>query len=114
MEEEDNCGVCSGEAKPSLLVKASQLKRDQPEISQTEQIVQQEKEMTKHLSDKKTLIPVRELAKVQGLPVILTGRDMIGIAFTGSGKTLVTVFPLIMIAHQENLADKLMKLWNNF
>ncbi|KAJ6737464.1 hypothetical protein OIU85_019517 [Salix viminalis] len=64
MEEEDNCGVCSGEAKPSLLVKASQLKRDQPEISSTEQIVQQEKEMTEHLSDKKTLIPVRELAKV--------------------------------------------------
>ncbi|KAJ6737465.1 ATP-DEPENDENT RNA HELICASE DBP3 [Salix viminalis] len=27
--------------------------------------------------------------QVQGLPVILTGRDMIGIAFTGSGKTLV-------------------------
>ena len=42
------------EAKPSLLVKASQLKRDQPEISQTEQIVQQEKEMIEHLSDKKT------------------------------------------------------------
>ena len=39
------------EAKPSLLVKASQLKRDQPEISQTEQIVQQEKEMIEHLSD---------------------------------------------------------------
>jgi ATP-dependent RNA helicase DDX41 len=51
------------EAKPSLLVKASQLKRDQPEISQTEQIVQQEKEMIEHLSDKKTLMSVRELAK---------------------------------------------------
>ncbi|XP_048234020.1 DEAD-box ATP-dependent RNA helicase 35 isoform X2 [Ricinus communis] len=51
------------EAKPSLLVKASQLKRDQPEISQTEQIVQQEKEMIEHLSDRKTLMSVRELAK---------------------------------------------------
>ena len=39
------------EAKPSLLVKASQLKREQPEISPTEQIVQQEKEMIEHLSD---------------------------------------------------------------
>lgn len=165
------------EAKPSLLVKASQLKRDLPEISPTEQIVQQEKEMIEHLSDRKTLMSVRELAKgitykeplptgwkpplpirrmsgkecesirkqwhiivdgdeipppiknfkdmrfpepilkklkakgivqptpiqVQGLPVILSGRDMIGIAFTGSGKTLVFVLPLIMVALQEEV-----------
>ncbi|CDY38671.1 BnaC02g23080D [Brassica napus] len=39
--------------------------------------------------------------QVQGLPVILSGRDMIGIAFTGSGKTLVFVLPMIMIALQE-------------
>ncbi|KAL7196142.1 hypothetical protein ACSBR1_036209 [Camellia fascicularis] len=51
------------EAKPSLLVKATQLKRDQPEISPTEQIVQQEKEVIEHLSDRKTLMSVRELAK---------------------------------------------------
>jgi len=30
--------------------------------------------------------------QVQGLPVALSGRDMIGIAFTGSGKTLVSLF----------------------
>lgn len=163
------------EVKPSLLVKATQLKKDQPEISQTEQRVQQEKEMIEHLPDRKALFSVRELAKgityteplltgwkpplhvrrmsrkdrdlirkqwhiivdgedipppiknfkdmkfpdpilrmlkakgivqptpiqVQGLPVILSGRDMIGIAFTGSGKTLVFVLPLIMIAMQE-------------
>ncbi|KAK9141775.1 hypothetical protein Syun_011175 [Stephania yunnanensis] len=138
------------ESKPSLLVKASQLKRDLPEITPTEQIVQQEKEMIEHLSDRKTLMSVRELAKgitytdpivtgwkpplpirrmrareceairkqwhilgkgivqptpiqVQGLPVILSGRDMIGIAFTGSGKTLVFVLPLIMVALQEEI-----------
>uniref|UniRef100_A0A803MN98 RNA helicase n=2 Tax=Chenopodium quinoa TaxID=63459 RepID=A0A803MN98_CHEQI len=39
--------------------------------------------------------------QVQGLPVILSGRDMIGIAFTGSGKTLVFVLPLTMLALQE-------------
>ncbi|CAN8307704.1 unnamed protein product [Cochlearia groenlandica] len=39
--------------------------------------------------------------QVQGLPVVLSGRDMIGIAFTGSGKTLVFVLPMIMIALQE-------------
>lgn len=165
------------ESKPSLLVKASQLKLAQPEISPTEQLVQQEKEMIEHLSDRKTLMSVRELAKgityteplatgwkppsairhlppqaadnirkqwhilvegeevpppiknfkdmrfpepilkmlkakgivqptpiqVQGLPVILSGRDMIGIAFTGSGKTLVFVLPLIMVALQEEV-----------
>lgn len=165
------------ETKPSLLEKASQLKREQPEISVTEQIVQQEKEMIENLSDRKTLMSVRELAKgityteplptgwkpplhvrrmsrkesdlirkqwhiivdgeeipppiknfkdmrfpepvlnnlkakgivqptpiqVQGLPVILSGRDMIGIAFTGSGKTLVFVLPMIMVAMQEEI-----------
>ncbi|KAJ7947344.1 DEAD-box ATP-dependent RNA helicase 35 [Quillaja saponaria] len=50
------------EAKPSLLVKASQLKRD-PEITPTQQIVQQEREVIEHLSDQKTLMSVRELAK---------------------------------------------------
>jgi len=39
--------------------------------------------------------------QVQGLPVILSGRDMIGIAFTGSGKTLVFALPLVMLALQE-------------
>ncbi|KAJ4844500.1 DEAD-box ATP-dependent RNA helicase 35 [Turnera subulata] len=170
------------EAKPSLLVKCSQLKRDQPEITPAEQIVQQEKEMIEHLSDRKTLMSARELAKgityteplltgwkpplhirrlskeqcdstrkrwhiivdgddipppiknfedmrfpdpilkelkergivqptpiqVQGLPVILTGRDMIGIAFTGSGKTLAFVLPLIMILMQEEITMPIM------
>lgn len=175
--EEDPEKAKLAEVKPSLLVKATQLKRDQPEISPTEQMVQQEKEMIEHLSDRKTLMSVRELAKgityseplltgwkpplqirrmstkqcdlirkqwhiivhgedilppiknfkdmrfpdpilkmlkakgivqptpiqVQGLPVVLAGRDMIGIAFTGSGKTLVFVLPMIMIALQEEM-----------
>ncbi|XP_016174178.1 DEAD-box ATP-dependent RNA helicase 35 [Arachis ipaensis] len=170
-------GDDGSEAKPSLLVKASQLKKEQPEISATEQILQQEQEMLDNLPDRKTLLSVRELAKgityseplptgwkpplrlrtmpkretdlirkqwhiivhgedvpcpvknfkdmrfpdpilnklrakgivqptpiqVQGLPVILSGRDMIGIAFTGSGKTLVFVLPMIMLALQEEI-----------
>lgn len=36
--------------------------------------------------------------QIQGLPVALTGRDMIGIAFTGSGKTLTFSLPLVMFA----------------
>lgn len=51
------------ESKPSLLVKASQLKKDLPEISPMEQLVQQEKDMIERLSDRKTLMSVRELAK---------------------------------------------------
>uniref|UniRef100_T1GC48 RNA helicase n=1 Tax=Megaselia scalaris TaxID=36166 RepID=T1GC48_MEGSC len=34
--------------------------------------------------------------QVQGLPAVLSGRDLIGISFTGSGKTLVFVLPIIM------------------
>ncbi|XP_002991105.2 DEAD-box ATP-dependent RNA helicase 35 [Selaginella moellendorffii] len=174
-------GRGAAESKPSLLVKASQLKKDQPEISATEQLVRQEKDMIDRLSERKTLMSVRELAKgitytnpmqtdwrppshvrhmseaecdeirkqwhilvegeeipppiknfkdmrfpdpilrklkeksitrptpiqVQGLPVILSGRDMIGIAFTGSGKTLVFVLPLIMLALQEEQSSSL-------
>ncbi|KEH40292.1 putative RNA helicase transcription factor interactor and regulator CCHC(Zn) family [Medicago truncatula] len=175
--DDDSGKLSVVETKPSLLVKASQLKKEQPEISVAEQIVQQEKEMIENLSDKKNLMSVRELAKgitytkplptgwkpplhirrmskkdcdliqklwhiivngedipppiknfkdmrfpdpilkmlktkgivqptpiqVQGLPVILSGRDMIGIAFTGSGKTLVFVLPMIMMAMQEEI-----------
>jgi ATP-dependent RNA helicase DDX41 len=36
--------------------------------------------------------------QIQGIPVVLSGRDMIGIAFTGSGKTLVFCLPLVMFA----------------
>ncbi|KAK0598517.1 hypothetical protein LWI29_035501 [Acer saccharum] len=46
---------------------------------------------------------VQPTPQVQGLPVILSGRDMIGVAFTGSGKTLVFVLPMIMIALQEEM-----------
>ncbi|CAL9004979.1 unnamed protein product, partial [Prunus brigantina] len=38
--------------------------------------------------------------QVQGLPVILSGRDMIGVVSTGSRKTLVFLLPLVMLACQ--------------
>eukprot|EP00667_Euglena_gracilis_P007414 EG_transcript_7490 len=41
--------------------------------------------------------------QIQGMPVVLGGRDMIGIAFTGSGKTLVFVLPLVMLAFEEEM-----------
>ncbi|ORX90528.1 P-loop containing nucleoside triphosphate hydrolase protein [Basidiobolus meristosporus CBS 931.73] len=39
--------------------------------------------------------------QIQGLPTALAGRDMIGIAFTGSGKTLSFSLPMVMFALEE-------------
>ncbi|KAG2232389.1 P-loop containing nucleoside triphosphate hydrolase protein [Thamnidium elegans] len=50
----------------------------------------------KFLKDKKIDSPTP--IQLQGLPVALKGRDMIGIAFTGSGKTLTFSLPLVMFA----------------
>eukprot|EP01053_Blabericola_migrator_P000323 Blabericola_migrator_1__322@NODE_1082_length_5496_cov_1003_158224_g741_i0_p1_GENE_NODE_1082_length_5496_cov_1003_158224_g741_i0NODE_1082_length_5496_cov_1003_158224_g741_i0_p1_ORF_typecomplete_len636_score97_40DEAD/PF00270_29/4_7e45DEAD/PF00270_29/9_8e02Helicase_C/PF00271_31/1_2e28ResIII/PF04851_15/1_1e10ERCC3_RAD25_C/PF16203_5/3e07UTP25/PF06862_12/8_4e02UTP25/PF06862_12/0_0014Helicase_C_4/PF13871_6/0_003AAA_22/PF13401_6/0_0092SecA_DEAD/PF07517_14/7_4e02SecA_DEAD/PF07517_14/0_012AAA_19/PF13245_6 len=41
--------------------------------------------------------------QMQGLPCVLSGRDMIGIAFTGSGKTMVFVIPMVMRALEQEL-----------
>jgi len=41
--------------------------------------------------------------QMQGLTVALAGRDMIGIAFTGSGKTLTFSLPIVMVALEEEL-----------
>nr|XP_049696042.1 ATP-dependent RNA helicase abstrakt-like [Helicoverpa armigera] len=41
--------------------------------------------------------------QVQGIPAVLSGRDMIGIAFTGSGKTLVFTLPIIIMWLRELL-----------
>lgn len=41
--------------------------------------------------------------QMQGLPVALAGRDMVGIAFTGSGKTITFSLPLVIAALEEEL-----------
>jgi ATP-dependent RNA helicase DDX41 len=41
--------------------------------------------------------------QIQGLPVALASRDMVGIAFTGSGKTLTFSLPAVMAALEEEL-----------
>lgn len=38
--------------------------------------------------------------QAQGLPVILSGRDCVGISYTGSGKTLVFALPMLLMALQ--------------
>lgn len=42
--------------------------------------------------------------QMQGLPTVLSGRDMIGIAFTGSGKTLVFTLPIVMFCVEQEKA----------
>ncbi|XP_063933646.1 probable ATP-dependent RNA helicase DDX41 [Zophobas morio] len=39
--------------------------------------------------------------QMQGLPVALSGRDLIGIAFTGSGKTMVFCLPMVMLTLEQ-------------
>jgi ATP-dependent RNA helicase DDX41 len=41
--------------------------------------------------------------QMQGLPVALAGRDMVGIAFTGSGKSLTFALPLVMASLEEEV-----------
>lgn len=43
--------------------------------------------------------------QMQGLPTALAGRDMIGISFTGSGKTVVFTLPMLMTAWEEELRE---------
>ena len=41
--------------------------------------------------------------QVQALPALFSGRDVIGIAFTGSGKTLTFTLPMIMYSLEEEM-----------
>ncbi len=41
--------------------------------------------------------------QMQGLPTALSGRDLVGIAFTGSGKTVTFSLPLVMAGLEEEL-----------
>ena len=46
--------------------------------------------------------------QMQGLPVALASRDMVGIAFTGSGKTMTFSLPMVIAALEEELRMPLM------
>uniref|UniRef100_A0A7E4UZA3 RNA helicase n=1 Tax=Panagrellus redivivus TaxID=6233 RepID=A0A7E4UZA3_PANRE len=50
---------------------------------------------------RKNNIIIPTIIQMQGIPVALSGRDMIGIASTGSGKTLTFVLPLVMFALEQ-------------
>jgi ATP-dependent RNA helicase DDX41 len=54
------------------------------------------------LKDKGILKPTP--IQMQGIPTLLMGRDLIGIAYTGSGKTLVFTLPLFMFCLEQEAA----------
>ncbi|KAL3998228.1 DEAD/DEAH box helicase family protein [Acanthocheilonema viteae] len=56
----------------------------------------------KALRDKKIICPT--VIQMQGIPVALSGRDMIGIASTGSGKTLTFALPLVMFCLEQEVS----------
>ncbi|WZZ05579.1 hypothetical protein YC2023_091500 [Brassica napus] len=58
--EKEKKKVAESSSKPSLLLQATQLKRDAPEVTATDQIILQEKEMMDRLSEKKTLISLHQ------------------------------------------------------
>jgi ATP-dependent RNA helicase DDX41 len=49
---------------------------------------------------------------MQAIPEVLLGRDIIGIAFTGSGKSLVFILPALMFALEEEKKLPLMAKGN--
>ncbi|PAV62618.1 hypothetical protein WR25_10415 isoform B [Diploscapter pachys] len=50
---------------------------------------------------RKKSIKVPTAIQMQGIPVALSGRDMIGIASTGSGKTLTFALPMVMFCLEQ-------------
>ncbi|KAG9508635.1 putative ATP-dependent RNA helicase DDX41, partial [Fragariocoptes setiger] len=55
----------------------------------------------RHLEESQILEP--NVFQIHSLPVLLSGRDMIGLASTGFGKTLVFVLPLVMFCLEQEL-----------
>ena len=44
--------------------------------------------------------------QIQAIPVVLSGRDLIGVAHTGSGKTLVFILPILLLTLEQQLIRK--------
>lgn len=65
------------------------------------------KSMLKALNEKNIVKPTP--IQMQGLPAALSGRDMIAIAFTGSGKSLLFILPAIFLALEEEVKMPLLK-----
>ncbi|KAI9503241.1 putative dead box ATP-dependent RNA helicase [Coemansia spiralis] len=77
--------IVDGEDIPSPLVTFNSMRFPQPVLG--------------YLKSKNIVQP--SPIQMQGLPVVLSGRDMIGIASTGTGKTMAFSLPLVMLALEE-------------
>lgn len=56
-----------------------------------------------HLSENKGITEPNPF-QMQGLPILFSGRDMIGIASTGIGKTLVFTLPIVMFCIEQQVS----------
>lgn len=72
-----------------------------PPSLQTFKAMKFPKGILKGLENKKISKP--SPIQMQGIPAVLSGRDLIGIAYTGSGKTLVFVLPIVMFALEQEV-----------
>ncbi|XP_067941903.1 probable ATP-dependent RNA helicase DDX41 isoform X2 [Watersipora subatra] len=72
---------------------------DLPPICQTFQECKFPRSVIHALKKKDILKP--SPIQMQGLPTVLSGRDLIGVAYTGSGKTMVFILPIIMFCLEQ-------------
>ncbi|WAR21133.1 DDX41-like protein, partial [Mya arenaria] len=106
-EDEDETVNLGPKSHVSLLDQHSDLKRKAEARKETarEKILKEEEKILESVAEKQALMAVSELAKgieyTDPIKTGLSGRDMIGIAFTGSGKTLVFTLPIIMFALEQ-------------
>uniref|UniRef100_A0A0N4ZF88 RNA helicase n=1 Tax=Parastrongyloides trichosuri TaxID=131310 RepID=A0A0N4ZF88_PARTI len=74
---------------------------DIPPIIESFEEMKFPKELIKSMNNKGIKLPTP--IQKQGMPVALSGRDMIGIASTGAGKTITFVAPLISFCLQQEI-----------
>ncbi|XP_072339336.1 probable ATP-dependent RNA helicase DDX41 isoform X2 [Scyliorhinus torazame] len=111
LREDDGDGPLGPRSNISLLDQHQQLKEKaearkesakEKRLKEEEKILESVAEgraILKGLKKKGILHPTP--IQIQGIPTVLAGRDMIGIAFTGSGKTLVFTLPMIMFCQEQ-------------
>lgn len=74
---------------------------DLPPVCSTFQEMKFPKSIIEAMKTKGIVIP--SPIQMQGIPAVLSGRDIIGIAYTGSGKTLVFVLPIVMFCMEQEM-----------
>ncbi|KAE9419280.1 hypothetical protein Angca_009551 [Angiostrongylus cantonensis] len=95
----------SEESKKTLLEKHAELKEKDAEVDPRERQRMEEQSLLESVTQNSALHAAVEIAQgvqyTESFRTSLSGRDMIGIASTGSGKTLTFALPLIMFCLEQ-------------